>query len=296
VYYKDNYFKYAKELSDKKYDLLSIEKEKELLQLYTQNESPIAFNQLVQSHLRFVIYILKDFKIPDNADIMDLIQSGNYGLMIGIRRFNVEYSKGCRVSTYCAYWIRFYIMEAIRSYVDVTNDNSVEVIFNEELSTVEKNSVEKRLLVVLNKKILFTWQNHNKELYIEGVRGEEEDIKQKINNTLNSTIQNIYINRLSNKMKASFEPFSDTAEYKDEDSTIDVSLVAHRDIIDTAFKQLSPMEKLILTYYFGLDASQKPHTLQEIGSILNFTLERIRQLRDLALKKVDKNKLQELTI
>lgn len=105
---------YAKRLAEDRYQPLTLEKERELLHQCSEGRED-AFNKIVNAYLRFVIFLLREFKIPDDVDIMDIIQEGNLGLMHGLTKFNPELYD-CRVSTYCAHWIRFFINKSLSIY------------------------------------------------------------------------------------------------------------------------------------------------------------------------------------
>jgi RNA polymerase primary sigma factor len=111
VNYSKAFQRYAKSLKSKEYDSLDSGKEVILLKEY-KNGSEIAFNKIVKSYLRFVIFILKDFKIPENLDIMDIIQEGNLGFITGLKKFD-PFKYDCRISTYCVFWVKFYIRKAL---------------------------------------------------------------------------------------------------------------------------------------------------------------------------------------
>lgn len=106
--YTDAFVKYSKELGSPKYSPITAEQEKELFVLYKQG-SEDAFQKIINSNLRFVPFLInKDFTIPNDVDIMDVIQEGNLGLIEGVKRFNyLKYN--CRIYSYCSYWIYFYI-------------------------------------------------------------------------------------------------------------------------------------------------------------------------------------------
>jgi RNA polymerase sigma factor (sigma-70 family) len=143
---------------------------------------------------------------------MDLIQAGNVGLIIGIQRFNnTEY--GCRIATYCNYWIKFFIREALKDYASQKNN------FEELEETYGDNIVDKK-------------------------------------------------SELSTRVS--------------------------QDIVDLVFKPLSPPEKLIMVYSYGLDVSGKMRTLKDISTVLGITLERVRQLREGAKKKLKKEEIRDL--
>jgi len=89
---------YTRELSHKRYTPLTAERERELLAQYSSG-SVSAREQLINAHLRFVVYLLRDYKIPNTINIMDIIQEGNCGLMEGIKRFDST-TYTCRVATF----------------------------------------------------------------------------------------------------------------------------------------------------------------------------------------------------
>ncbi len=111
---------YTKELSSPEYNPLSKEKERELL-IQLSSGSAEARECIIKAHLRFVVYLLRDFKIPTYTDLMELIQEGNLGLMEAISRFDIN--QNCRVHTYAQYWIRWYISIALGIY---DNKNVIE--------------------------------------------------------------------------------------------------------------------------------------------------------------------------
>lgn len=212
--YSNTFVQYTKSLSSKKYASLSIEEERRLFLLYRSGseESVDAFQRLVNSNLRLVIFILKrDFLLPDDVDIMDAVQEGNLGLIEGIKRFNSdEYS--CRVNSYCAYWIYFYISRL--------------------LGKSQKSRT-----------VFFTYDD------LEG------DVKEIVLKDISET------NR----------------------STIDYEMIRK---VKCGFSCLSSKEQKILEDYFGLSFPNTPKTLQEIGSMLHINLERVRQLKEVAIQKI----------
>ena len=215
MYYKDIYFKYAKELSQEKYCPMTIEEERRIFIEYKERGTKSAFERIIQSHLRFVVHALREFKLPENIDIMDLIQAGNVGLIIGVQRFdNTTY--GCRVATYCNYWIKFFIREALKDYASQRNNfEELDEIFGEAI--VDKAN---------------------------------ESLTQKVS----------------------------------------------QEIVDLVFRPLLPQEKLIMIYSYGLDQTGRVRTLKDISTVLGITLERVRQLREGAKKKLKKEKIRDLIV
>lgn len=217
VFYTEAYQRYAKELSSPKYNPLSVEKERQLLQSWGEGDGR-SFDLLVYAHLRFVVYLLKDFSIPSTVDVMDIIQEGNEGLIEGLKRFDYKrYS--CKISTYSVFWIRFFISKSLTSQV---NFHSLFPILSEIPS------------------LLLT----------------EESVDN--------------------------EDVSEIAQY------------AAKEIINESFKQLESRELFVLTSFYGLQSPYKPKTLEEIGSMLCISLERVRQLRVSALKKISKKSISDI--
>jgi len=83
--------------------------EHDLLTRYNDYGDMNAFHCLVRSNMRFVVFILKEFNIPTSVEIMDIIQEGNFGLIIGIKRFDAKKFPGIKLFSYVVHWIRFYI-------------------------------------------------------------------------------------------------------------------------------------------------------------------------------------------
>jgi RNA polymerase sigma factor (sigma-70 family) len=172
-----------------------------------------SFSRLINSHLRFVIFLLKDYVIPSTVDVMDVIQEGNLGLICGIKKFDpIKFNT--RLSTYCAFWIKFFISKTL------TSQSALASLFtpipdNEEELEVKKEEV--------------------------------------------SIAQNVAL-----------------------------------DIVSTVFSSLNPREKFILTYLYGLEPPYQPKTLEEIGSMLHLSFERVRQLKECALRKINKEEILKI--
>lgn len=211
--YSIGFVHYTKNLSSKKYEPLSVDVEQKLLKEYSEG-SKEAFDNIVNAYLRFVLFILKEFKIPDDVDIMDIVQEGNLGLMHGLTKFDISrYS--CRVSTYCVYWIRFFITKSLGSYVTT-----------------------RRIFSPL----------------------PEEDY-------------------VANQPKVE----------------VNYSINISQDIIKHALNVLRNREKLVVIHFYGLKEPYMPKTLQEIASILHIHIERVRQIRDTALDKLNNDLISQIS-
>ena len=123
MHYEKSFIQYTAELAAARYDPLTTADERKAIIEY-KNGSREAFDKIVSSNLRFVLFSLKYYSIPKNIDIMDLVQEGNLGLMEGIHRYDLTRYK-CRLLTYCFWWIRFFITKALKE------NNQMDKIFTQ---------------------------------------------------------------------------------------------------------------------------------------------------------------------
>ncbi|MEM6734063.1 MAG: sigma-70 family RNA polymerase sigma factor, partial [Myxococcota bacterium] len=89
-----------------KHPPLSREEEVRLAQAYIQNDDLSAANKLVAANLRFVVKVAHEYS-GYGLDLLDLIQEGNIGLMMAVKKFDPD--KGNRLISYATWWIRAYI-------------------------------------------------------------------------------------------------------------------------------------------------------------------------------------------
>jgi len=224
--YSETFVKYTKTLAAPQYEPLSQARERELLMEWS-NGSTEAFNTIVNAYLRFVIFLLKLFKIPDDVDIMDIVQEGNEGLMHGLSKFNPVKYPG-RVSTYCVHWIKFFMNKALTHQASIRN----MFISFEQSDTDDRSSF-----------------SDNQDIFYHSWMA---DAQQEVSDSIS------------------------------------------KDIIEYVMPILNGREKLVIVYFYGLRDPFIPKTLQEIASILHIHIERVRQLRDTALAKLNKHLLSQI--
>lgn len=143
--HNSTFVQYAKSLAAKQYNTLSESKERELLLAYKVHGDQVAFEALVQGYLRFVIYVLRPYTLPSGVDVMDAIQEGNLGLIVGLKKYNIK-KYDCRVSTYCVYWIRFYVGKLLDERSKYRGlfyplEDHIDVLSSNELSDISKAAV-----------------------------------------------------------------------------------------------------------------------------------------------------------
>jgi len=104
----DSLAAYVRKIS--KYPLLSHEEEFELARKSHDNHDAEAVDRLINANLRFVVRVALHYRFS-GAKILDLIQEGNIGLIMAVKKFNPH--KGCRLITYAVWWIRAYIQNFV---------------------------------------------------------------------------------------------------------------------------------------------------------------------------------------
>ena len=234
----------------------------------TKKEAKIARKKLIQANLRLVVSIAKKYT-GQGILFMDLVQEGSLGLIKAAERF--DYTKGFKFSTYATWWIKQTIIRAIAN-----NSRTIRI----PVHMSDKIRALKRAIVKLSVDL-----------------GREPD-----DNELADYLK-MDIKKVQTAKKAMIkEPVSlDTPVAQDlclEDSIKDdigkmpdiktEKEFLYKDILK-ALDILSEKERFILINRFGI-SGRKTKTLEELGKILGFSKERIRQIEGEALKKLRKAK------
>jgi RNA polymerase primary sigma factor len=226
---------------------------------------PEAMQELVKRNLRFVISVAKKYQNRGLA-LSDLIGEGNLGLLTAARKFDPD--QGVKFISYAVWWIRQSILAALARH-----GRTVRVPLNRtaDLSRITRTA----------------------ETLRQDLRREPtpEEIADSTGLSVDVVRSLAALNTAEVRLDAPLDP-------EGERSLIDRFIAEEQgdpeeramerfleEQVEIALRSLAPRDAKVLRLYFGLDGGRE-HTLEEIGGMLGVTRERVRQLRDRALKRL----------
>ena len=229
-----------------------------------QAGDPEAMQELIKRNLRFVISVAKKYQ-NRGLGLSDLIGEGNLGLLTAARKFDPD--QGVKFISYAVWWIRQSILAAL-----ARQGRTVRVPLNRtaDLSRITRTS--ETLRQDLRREPTFEEIAESTGLAVDVVRSLAA------------------LNTAEVRLDAPLETEGDRSmidrfigeEGDPEEQAMENFLTEQ---VDTALRSLAPRDAKVLRLYFGLDGGRE-HTLEEIGGMLGVTRERVRQLRDRALKRL----------
>jgi RNA polymerase primary sigma factor len=226
-----------------------------------------AREQMIKANLRLVVKIARDYE-GIGLPLLDLISEGNIGLMKAVGRFDPK--KGGKLSTYGSWWIKQSIKRALAN-----QSKTIRL----PVHLVDKISKMRRIGMRLQEELgrEATDDELADELGITAARVRQMQMASIRPASLDAPISG----EESNSFSEVVEDENAATPYEDlEDKTVTAML---RDMV----KHLDAREATILRYRFGLDGSHD-RTLEEVGEKFGVTRERVRQIQNLALKKLRK--------
>lgn len=253
---------YFKEL--RKLDLIDSDEQISLAKRAKEGDEK-SFDRLVKSNLRFVVTIAKEYQYS-NIPLEDLINEGNIGLIKAIYKF--ESSKNIKFISYAVWWIRQSIIQSIYE-----NGSYVRLPINR----ININNKVQKAKEELYKKL-------NREPTIKEVSEHcglcEDDV------VISFDGCKCLIELDGDLFEDSNLQVSDaieSCEYGELKSSINKDAAIYE--INKVLSKLNKRENKILRMYFGLDNGEEMN-LREIGENIGLTNERVRQIKDFALKKL----------
>ncbi len=254
--------KYLHEIG--KVELLSAEKEVELAKRIKKGDRQ-ALETLIKANLRFVVSVSKQYQ-NQGLSLPDLINEGNLGLIKAAERF--DETRGFKFISYAVWWIRQSILQALAEQARI-----VRLPLNKIGSINKINKVFNKLE-----------QEYQREPTVEEVADMLEARPETIEDSLNFSSVHVSMDAPIREEEANnmYDVMLNDDSPSPDNNLIDSSL---RKEIERSLSTLGDREAEILRFYFGLNGYQ-PHTLEEIGDEFGLTRERVRQIKEKAIKKL----------
>ncbi|MEC7263951.1 MAG: sigma-70 family RNA polymerase sigma factor [Bacteroidota bacterium] len=254
--------KYLQEIG--KVDLITADEEVELAQRIKAGDQ-VALEKLTKANLRFVVSVAKQYQ-NQGLTLPDLINEGNLGLIKAAQRF--DETRGFKFISYAVWWIRQSILQALAEQSRI-----VRLPLN-KIGSINK----------INKTFAFLEQAHERTPSAEEIAKEldmtVEDVKQSLKNSgrhvsMDAPLIDGEDSNLYDVLRSGESPNPDR-------ELLHESL---RTEIERALETLTPREADVIRLYFGL-AGQHSMTLEEIGETFDLTRERVRQIKEKAIRRL----------
>ena len=254
--------KYLQEIG--KVDLITADEEVELAQRIKSGDQ-IALEKLTKANLRFVVSVAKQYQ-NQGLTLPDLINEGNLGLIKAAQRF--DETRGFKFISYAVWWIRQSILQALAEQSRI-----VRLPLN-KIGSINK----------INKTYAFLEQSHERP-------PSAEEIAKELDMTINDVKESMKNSGRHVSMDAPLVEGEDSNLYdvlrSGESPNPDKELLHEslRTEIERALETLTPREADVIRLYFGL-GNQHPMTLEEIGETFDLTRERVRQIKEKAIRRL----------
>jgi RNA polymerase primary sigma factor len=254
--------KYLQEIG--KVDLITADEEVELAQRIKAGDG-IALEKLTKANLRFVVSVAKQYQ-NQGLTLPDLINEGNLGLIKAAQRF--DETRGFKFISYAVWWIRQSILQALAEQSRI-----VRLPLN-KIGSINK----------INKTYAYLEQANERP-------PSPEEIAKELDLSINEVKESLKNSGRHVSMDAPLIVGEDSNLYdvlrSGESPNPDRELLNEslRVEIERALETLTPREADVIRLYFGL-GEQQPMTLEEIGETFDLTRERVRQIKEKAIRRL----------
>ena len=261
----DNLTLYFNEI--RRFPVLSQEEEHRLAVRFFDHQDLEAAHRLITANLRFVVKIAAEYR-SYGVRMLDLIQEGNIGLMMAVRKFDPY--KGFRLISYAVWWIRAYIQNhiiSVWSLLKIGTTQAQRKLFfklNQAKSAIKNMTGAEDLAATA---LSLDVSEHDVIEMGERMRGEYSLDAENGDDDGYSMLETLADDRQNQEELL--------AEYQEN------AVVKHE--ITTALKSLNEKERFIIQQRVTAD---EPMTLQEIADHFTISRERVRQIEEVALKKM----------
>ena len=256
--------KYLQEIG--KEDLITVEEEVELAQRIRKGDQE-ALEKLTKANLRFVVSVAKQYQ-NQGLSLPDLINEGNLGLIKAAEKF--DETRGFKFISYAVWWIRQSILQALAEQSRIVR-----------LPLNQVGSLNK-----INKAFARFEQEHERTPSPEELAEALDLPKEKVSDTL----------RVSGRHVSIDAPFADGEDnslldvlVNNDSPNADKGLISESlgTEVERALGTLTDREKDIIKYFFGIGCPEM--TLEEIGEKFGLTRERVRQIKEKAIRRLRHN-------
>ncbi|MFI3269408.1 MAG: RNA polymerase sigma factor RpoD/SigA [Rikenellaceae bacterium] len=253
--------KYLQEIG--KEELITVEEEVELAQRIRKGDQE-ALEKLIKANLRFVVSVAKQYQ-NQGLSLPDLINEGNLGLVKAAEKF--DETRGFKFISYAVWWIRQSILQALAEQSRIVR-----------LPLNQVGSLNK-----INKAMAKFEQENERSPSSDELAKELELPREKIADTLRVAGRHVSVdapfadgedNSLLDVLVNSDSPNADFGLLNESLSTE----------VDRALETLTDREKDIIKYFFGIGTAEM--TLEEIGEKFDLTRERVRQIKEKAIRRL----------
>ena len=244
--------KYLQEIG--KEELITVEEEVELAQRIRKGDQE-ALEKLTKANLRFVVSVAKQYQ-NQGLSLPDLINEGNLGLIKAAEKF--DETRGFKFISYAVWWIRQSILQALAEQSRIVR-----------LPLNQVGSLNK-----INKAFARFEQEHERTPSPEELATELDLPREKVTDTLRVAGRHGEDNSLLDVLVNPDSPNADRGLISESLSTE----------VDRALETLTERERDIIKYFFGIGCSEM--TLEEIGEKFDLTRERVRQIKEKAIRRL----------
>ncbi len=257
--------KYLQEIG--KEELITPEQEVELARKIKHGDQR-ALDKLTKANLRFVVSVSKQYQ-NQGLTLPDLINEGNLGLIKAAQRF--DETRGFKFISYAVWWIRQSILQALAEQARIVrlplnkigNINKINRAFSELEQVHEREpSVDEiaEALELSPDEVETSLRNNSRAVSMDAPLGDDSD-----SGTL-------------------YDVLGSKDSQRPDSHLMDQSL---KEEIERALQTLTPRESDVLKLYFGIEATAKTNlTLEEIGMKFDLTRERVRQIKEKAIRRL----------
>ena len=253
--------KYLQEIG--KEELISVEEEVELAQQIRKG-SKEALEKLTKANLRFVVSVSKQYQ-NQGLSLPDLINEGNLGLIKAAKKF--DETRGFKFISYAVWWIRQSILQALAEQSRIVR-----------LPLNQVGSLNR-----INKILSKFEQEYERSPSTDEIADKLEVPKEKITDTLRVAGRHVSVDApfVEGEDNTLLDVLPNTSSPRTDNSLMRESLSNE---IERALATLTDRERDIVRYFFGI--STKEMTLEEIGNKFDLTRERVRQIKEKAIRRL----------